>query len=284
MKAFLECIPCIIRQSIEVAKMVTTDRTKQKEILLEVMKAIRRIPVTEMTPPEATEAVHEVIKTITGIPDLYAAVKKENNKLALGLYPRMKKIVRSSANPLLAAVRLAIAGNVIDYGVHSGFDVEATIEEVLKKDFAVNHYDRFKSDLKKAKKILYIGDNAGEIVFDKVLIEEFPKNIKVTYAVKSRPTLNDVMMEDAKSVKMDDVSEVIESGSSCPGTFVHKGTKQFIEAYKKADMVIAKGQGNYETLEDPKKEIFLLLKAKCPYLAEEMGLKKGDIVLLCRKG
>ncbi|NQT30334.1 MAG: DUF89 family protein [Candidatus Saganbacteria bacterium] len=149
----------------------------------------------------------------------------------------------------------------------------------MKKKFAVLDYKKFKQDLKKAKFLLYIGDNAGEIVFDKVLIEELIKYVNVTFAVKSKPVLNDVLMADAKMVGIDKIVPTIESGSDFAGTIPAKGTNQFKKLYRSADMVIAKGQGNFETMDSEKKNIYFLLKMKCPCLAMASGLRKGDIVL-----
>jgi len=179
---------------------------------------------------------------------------------------------------------LSIAGNIIDYGALASFDVESKIQEALKMDFAINHYDELVNSLGKAKRILYIGDNSGEIVFDKLLIEQLPKNIKVTYVVRSEPTLNDVLVEDARLVKMDEVADVIQSGSSCAGTILEKTTQEFKEALNSSDFVIAKGQGNYETIERFKKQVFILLTAKCPHIARKLEIKKGDIIVLCMKG
>ena len=277
----MECIPCIIRQTIEVTHLLDLDTKKKKEVVREVMKVLHRIPVTDMTPPEATEIVHDVLKSLTQEKDLYKSVKKKFNEEALGLYSKMKKLIRQSADPLDTAVRLSIAGNVIDFGAHSTFDVEKTIEEVLTQKFAIDHSDKFREKLERAKNILFIGDNAGEIVFDKLLVEELlPKVEFLTYAVKSEPILNDATLEDAEEVKMTTLTQVIETGSKSPGTFLNLTTPEFKEAYRKADLVIAKGQGNYETMEDLKdKPIFFLFKVKCPYLAEAIGVKKGDIVL-----
>ncbi|MFH1683662.1 MAG: ARMT1-like domain-containing protein, partial [Candidatus Margulisiibacteriota bacterium] len=201
------------------------------------------------------------------------------NREALELYPYLKKVVKKAKDPLLMAIRLAIAGNIIDYGALAEFDIRKTVKEVLKKKFAVSDYKRFKKDLKKAKLLLYVGDNAGEIVFDKVLIEELIKHVEIVFAVKSKPVLNDVLMADAKMVGMDKVVRVIPSGSDHAGTTVSKGTKEFKKLYRKADIVIAKGQGNFETMDQERQNIYFLLKTKCPCLARAFGLRAGDIIL-----
>ena len=176
-----------------------------------------------------------------------------------------------------------MAGNVIDFGAHSAFDVEATLSEVMAgRDISGSPQDLV-THIGRAKKILYIGDNAGEIVFDKVFIEEIIAAGKdVVFAVKSSPALNDVLMEDAGFCHLTELVDVIESGSGNAGTILTDTTEEFKKIYHEADVVIAKGQGNLETLCDPVglKDIFYLLKVKCPYLADKLGLIMGKVTVL----
>ena len=279
MKAFLECISCIIRQTIEILRRIEKNEQKQRKILAAVVKKLSKMDLNRMTPPEATKFAHDEIQRITGIKDLYKEPKKQNNREALKLYPYLKRLVRKASDPLLMAMRLAIAGNIIDYGALAEFDIKHTVKDVLGKKFAVSDYKRFRQDLRKAKLLLYIGDNAGEIVFDKVLVEELVKRVEVVFAVKSKPVLNDVMMEDARMVGMDKVVKVVKSGSDFAGTIPSKCTKEFKRLYQRANMVISKGQGNFETLDQEKKKIYFLLKMKCPSLGRVTGFKVGDIIL-----
>ncbi len=279
MKAFPECKPCIMRQTKEVAEMLKLSKDKRENLLLEIEALLQGIDISNLTPPEITNIAHLKIKELTGTDDLYRSVKKKFNKIALDLYPRLKNMVKGAKDPLNMAIRLSIAGNVIDFGANSKFNIEETIEEVAHKKFAVDDYGRFKRLLEEAKSVLYIGDNAGEIVFDKLFIEELSKKVEVVFAVKSAPVLNDVLNEDAEEVSMTKVAKVIESGSVHAGTDLKSATLEFMEAYKKADFVIAKGQGNLETLDDKKKEIFYLLKFKCLYLAKVYKVSYGDIVI-----
>ncbi|MEE8637716.1 MAG: ARMT1-like domain-containing protein [Candidatus Margulisiibacteriota bacterium] len=279
MKAFLECVSCIIRQTIEILRRIEKNEQKQRKVLAAVVKKLSKMDLNRMTPPEATKFAHDEIQRITGIIDLYKEPKRQNNREALRLYPYLKRLVKRASDPLFMAIRLAIAGNIIDYGALAEFDIKHTVKDVLGKKFAASDYKRFKRDLKKAKLLLYIGDNAGEIVFDKVLVEELVKRTEVVFVVKSKPVLNDVLMADAKMVGLDKVVKVIPSGSDHAGTTVSAGSSEFKKLYKKADMVIAKGQGNFETLDQEKKNIYFLLKMKCPYLGEVSGFKEGDIIL-----
>ncbi len=283
MKAFLECISCIVRQTIEIVRRTEKNEQKQRRILMAVLKKLSKMDLIRFSPPEATKFAHDEIQRITGIKDLYKEPKRQNNREALRLYPYLKRLVKKARDPLSMAIRLAIAGNIIDYGALAQFDIKHTVKDVLGKNFAASDYQRFKRDLKKAGLLLYIGDNAGEIVFDKVLVEELIKQVKVIFVVKSKPVLNDVLMEDARMVGLDRVVRVIPSGSDHAGTTVADGSKEFKRLYKRADIVIAKGQGNFETLDKERKNIYFLLKMKCPYLGRISGFKEGDIIFRALK-
>lgn len=272
-----------MRQVDEIAeRLFRHDDAKKNAIISEAEKILKKMDITSMTPPEATTLVHSAISKLTGIKDLYKDIKKENNEFALSLYPKMEKMIRQSKDKLLTAIRLSIAGNIIDYGAHSTFDINSSIKEALTNDLMINDHLKFKADLAKAKKILIVGDNAGEIVFDKLLAEEIKKLGKeVIFAVKSRPILNDVLMDDAKFVSMTQIAKIIESGSDTAGTILKKTTEEFKVIYSASDIVIAKGQGNLETLEDKDKNIYFLLKCKCEHLARRLKCQKNDIILVC---
>ncbi|MFA4857989.1 MAG: ARMT1-like domain-containing protein [Candidatus Margulisiibacteriota bacterium] len=285
MQALLECIPCITRQAIQILKSNVKDKKQQASVLKAVLRRLEALDIFSLTPPEATKFVHEEIKRRLGLSDLYLKEKDASNRAALRLYPRLKKLVRQSDDPLQTALRIAIAGNIIDHGALAHFCVETAIEEALIQKFAINHFPKLRGMLKKAKKILYVGDNAGEIVFDKLFIEELKKHApaEIVFAVKSQPALNDVLIADAKFVGMNKVCRVIESGSDNAGTLLAQATPAFKREYAAADLVIAKGQGNLETLVDPKKPIFYLLMMKCPFLGERYGVGAGEIVVMVGK-
>jgi uncharacterized protein with ATP-grasp and redox domains len=197
--------------------------------------------------------------------------------MAMELYPRLKKDIEGSEDALLSAVRLAVAGNVIDYGVPHSFDIENEIEDCLRKDFAIFDFEKFARAVKEAKNILYILDNAGEIVFDRILVEELAKD--VVCAVRGKPIINDVTMDDAVQVGLDKVTKVVSSGSDIPGTLPGACDESFRDHYRCADLIISKGQGNFETLADEDRPIFFIFKAKCPVVARHVGCKMGDIIL-----
>jgi len=288
MKTYLDCIPCIMRQALDAARLSTNDEKTHSIILKQVMFFLLDFFQSDsldnsLTPPELARHVYRIIKEITKCKDPYHEIKVKYNQIVLKMYSEIKNMVENSSDPLFAAIRFAIAGNIIDFGANGGkFDLEATLKEALTLEFAVCDYDVFCDNLKVAKTLLYLGDNAGEIVFDKLLIEEILKKykLKVYYAVKSEPVINDATKEDAMQVKMNDVAEVIDSGSDAPGTILNLCSEKFLKIYNNADIIISKGQGNYEALsEENKKEIFFLLKAKCALIARHLGVKIGDMVL-----
>lgn len=157
------------------------------------------------------------------------------------------------------------------------FNIIEDVKQILNQDFAILDFDPFVDQLDQAKAILYLGDNAGESVFDKILIEEIGK--PVTYVVREIPVINDVTMEDAINSGLADVAEIISSGTSAPATILNLCNEDFIERFNAADMIISKGQGNYEGLSEVTQPIFFLLKAKCPLIARDINVEENDIVL-----
>jgi len=282
MKIFLQCLPCFARQAVESAEMSTDDPEMKEKIIRAALRKASEIPF-DKSPPHMGKEIHRIIKDLLGDIDPYRDLKNLYNKKALDLYPRMKEIVSSADDPLKTAARLAIAGNIIDFGVsvtNNHFRLMEVIDDTLKRPFAIDQYQEFKLDMRNAKKILYAGDNAGEIVFDRILIEEIPEfKQKVIYAVKGSPVLNDVTIEDARDTGLAEIVKVIENGSDAPGTILEECSDQFLNAYNEADIVIGKGQGNYETLSEFCEKCYYLLKVKCPVLARDLKVGVGDIVL-----
>jgi uncharacterized protein with ATP-grasp and redox domains len=276
MKTYLECLPCFMQQALRTGRIATNDEKKLKDLLSSVGEMIKDIPMHN-TPPETGDAIYRKVREITGINDPYKEIKKQNIAETLALYPEMKNIISSSEDKILTAIRFAIAGNVIDFGVNKEFDIQQEIKINLEKEFAIFDYDKFLEQLEKANSILYIGDNAGESVFDKILIEELSK--KVTFVVRDIPVINDATKEDAIASGIDEVAEIISSGTSAPGTILNLCNDNFLEKFKNADLIISKGQGNYEGLSNVKRSVFFLLKAKCPIIANDIGVKENDIVL-----
>ena len=278
MKTYLDCIPCFVRQALEASKMATRNKAKQEKTLRKVLSELGKTSLEGKIPSDIAHKVHLIIRKVTGNNDPYKRLKDEYNRKALGMYPELKRRVAKSKDRLLAATKLAIAGNIIDFGPGSEFDLEKTIEEVLIQDFAINHFNQFRKALQKSEKIVYLGDNAGEIVFDRILLEEL-KDKEITFVVKGGPIINDATLEDAKFACIDKIAEIKTISNGEPGTGPKRNSKKFINLLERADVVISKGQGNYEALSEVKANIFFLLKVKCSAIARDIGVKIGGIVV-----
>ena len=276
MKAYLDCYPCFFIQTLKTSRMITSDEREILQILNEVSSSIPKIPFG-VTPAEIGREVYRIISQKTGVEDPYREVKERCIHQALSLYPELKKLINSSKDRLMTAVRLSIAGNVIDFGANADFDLKRDIETILSQDFSINHYQKFCELLEKARKILYLADNAGETVFDRLLIEELHR--PVIYAVREKPIINDATREDALLSGIDKVTEIISSGCDAPGIILKFCSDDFLKVYRSADMIISKGQGNYEGLSDENRPIFFLLKAKCQVVARDIGVEEGSIIL-----
>ena len=283
MKVYLDCIPCFLRQALEAARWGTEDARKQRAVLDEVAVLIPGLPI-DATPIDMGREIHRVVKEVTEVSDPYWEVKRRCNDRALELSSQFREHVIASSDPLLVALKLAAASNVIDFAVHSNFSLERSIEESLGDACRLADYALLKERLKQVAEVLYLGDNAGEIVFDKIVTEQLATLGKeVTYVVRGEPIINDVTIEDAAYVGMDDVAEVIPNGSDGPGTSLRWCCPEFIARFKDAGLIISKGQGNFEGLSDEQAPIFFLLKVKCPVVARELGVDIGKIILRAQK-
>jgi len=278
MKIYLECIPCFLRQALEASKMATHDSIKRELAIKQVLRQLGKISFRDKTPPEIGYVVHRVVRKVTGNPDPYKKVKDEFNRKAQRMYPDLKDKVEKSQHRLLTATKTAIAGNIIDFGPTSRFDLERTIREVLSRGFAIDHFKLFEKALEKAKTVAYLGDNAGEIVFDRVLLEEL-EGKQITFVVKGAPHINDATVADAKFAGIHEIAEIKTVSNGEPGTGPRRNSKRFISWLKTRDVVISKGQGNYESLSEADANIFFLLRVKCPMIARDIGAPVGSTVV-----
>ncbi len=289
MKTYLDCIPCFFRQALEASRLAGAGFRMQRQVLNEVAKIGPSFSLSS-SPPETGRIIYRLVSRLTGKKDPYANIKKESNLKALKLYPRLKRRISRSRDPLAAAVRLAIAGNIIDYGVKNSLNVEYELEKIMKaenkliqkEDKRFYQYAKFRRTLLKSKEVLYLADNSGEVVFDRLLLEEIKRLDplkKILYAVKSRPSINDALRKDAEQCGIDAAAEIITSGSDAPGTVLSLCSSGFLRVYRKADMVISKGQGNFEALSCSPRPVFFLFMAKCPVVASHAGCRIGDIIL-----
>jgi len=280
MQSYLDCVPCFVRQALEAARLVGGNEQACEQVVRQVLGLAAEMDLNQ-SPPAMGGKIHRVIRQVTGKDDPYKEIKQKFNALALRLYPDLKRLIAGSAKPLEIAVRLAIAGNIIDFGVSSSLDVaevERVIDDSLTADWDTSLIEDFAAAVKEASRILYLCDNAGEIVFDRLLVEQLPCE-KVTCVVKGSPVINDATMEDAKISGLTEVVEVTENGSDNPGTILETCSAGFRRRFDEADLIIAKGQGNYETLSDVDRNIFFILKVKCPVIARHLGCEVGTMIL-----
>lgn len=282
MKAYFDCIPCMIRQALEAVRLVTDDSSIHEQVMRMVLSETAASADFNESSPYMFEIIHRRIKEMLNCHDPYHVLKDKFNNEALSIYDSLANIIEESDNPFETAMRIAIAGNIIDCSISIQIEEEQvrdSIKESLERPILFNTSEELEQAVQEADKILYLGDNSGEIVFDKLLIKQMSPE-KITYVVKGEPVLNDVTMEDAVSVGMSELVTVIDNGTGVPGTILKMCSPEFKEEYEAADLVISKGQGNYETLSEvTDKDIFFLLKAKCPVIAMDLNCQLGDIVV-----
>jgi len=276
MNTYLECIPCFLKQALFAARAATTDEKKVKRVLDRVAGLIPEIPL-DNPPPETARLVYSAIREVTGVTDPFKAYKDISIEKALSLYDELRSTVQRSEDPLRTAVRIAIAGNVVDLGANPDLDLEEELRNILRNDLHENQYQSFKCSLENARTILYLGDNAGETVFDRILIETMGKD--TVYGVRDIPIINDATVEDAQNSGVGEVARIVSSGCDAPGTILKRCSQEFLNLFAGSDLIVSKGQGNFESLSGEKAPIYFFLKVKCPVIARHLGAQTGDMIL-----
>ena len=278
MKTHAQCLPCLLRQALQVSRITHCPEDLQITILQTVSGLISKLDVAK-SPPANAYSLYRSIAEISGCEDPYFRKKKQANQQALKIAPGLRQEIRGTDHELWSAVRIAIAGNIIDYGAFETFDIEAALERSRSEKLAVDHFAEFAralSRLAKGSKLLYLTDNCGEIVYDSLLIEYLSrKGFDITIAVKDGPIINDALLEDALEAGLDRFGRIISNGGRFPGTVLDHCSAKFIECFQAADLVIAKGQGNFESLSEVDREIFFLLTIKCEVAAQHMAELSG---------
>lgn len=280
MKTSLDCLPCFVRQTLDASRLASNDIALHENIMREMLGWIRSVSFND-PPPLLASRIHRRLREITGIADIYAAVKKRSTETALRLLPEMEEALHQARDPFATAVRLAIAGNVIDFGVGSTVsdaEIRAALFHALDAPLNGNIKDFIRA-VQDARSILYLADNAGEIVFDKLLIRHLDHK-HITVAVRGGPILNDATMEDARAIGLDALADLMDNGSDIPGTVLEECSINFRDCFKTADLIIAKGQGNFETLSEAAGNIFFLFKVKCEVVARHTGFPVGTNLVL----
>lgn len=282
MKLYLDCYPCFVRMALNSARLVGADEKIQKKVVDETLKKLSTLSM-EQKAPDIAKHVFALITEIIGNNDPYKDIKKKSNDIALSFYPLLKEMIQESEDPLLQAFKISAAGNIIDLGAFNSVDIETEINKIPELSFSINHFSKFEEEVSDSKLLLFIGDNAGEIVFDKLLIEILKKQypeLEIIYAVRGRPVLNDATADDAEYTGINELVKVISSGSSTTGTILNECSGEFLRIYDRADIVLSKGMGNYETLhEETEKNIYFILRIKCDLIARNTGAKVNEMML-----
>jgi damage-control phosphatase, subfamily I len=294
MRTYLDCFACFMNHGLGIARRSGLDETAQREVLNRVAEMLPGFP-PDATPPQMSLQINRMVREMTGESDPFAAEKEQSNRIALEAAPGVRQLISDSEHPLLTAIEFAIAGNSIDLGVSSDLDIATALQQLVQdEDARIGAEDpanfalpALKADLAAANaaggSLLYIADNAGEIVFDMLLIErlkqEYPQ-LAITVAVRYAPIINDATLADAERIGLTKLVPVISSGSEAPGTPMSLISSEFRELFDSADVVISKGQGNYETLSDVERDIYFLFKTKCKVIARHSGSRVGDIMLV----
>ena len=283
MKISYECGPCFLRQAREAMDLSTDDESLKMEIMEDIFKFLSNNFKLDTNSNSTGSAMHKMIKEKTGCRDPYRKEKIEGNEIALKYLPDVKKILDED-NSLENYVKIAIIGNILDFGAFTlDDDIESVIKTALEKDLAVKDIEEFENSLKNHDEVLYLVDNTGEIVFDKLLLAKIKEyGLDITIAVKSEPILNDACMEEALDAGLNEYGELVEIGCGTVGYVDSEISDEFRVIFESHDFVISKGMGNYEGLTEidlSDKDIYFLLCAKCNTISRDIGVNLHDMLL-----
>jgi uncharacterized protein with ATP-grasp and redox domains len=281
MQAKLECVTCFQEQALRAARAAGVSVDTQERVLREVVKNVAEAD-WQATPIDLGMPVHRLVREITGVDDPFAEQKRQATEAALACLPEVRERIAAANDPLRMAVRICIAGNIIDLGALESFDLEETLEHVATADFAIDHYPELRKAIEDTRTMLVFADNAGEIVLDRLLLETIVRRWgpEITLVVKSGPFINDVTADDARASGLGEIEGLtmreVSNGddTSAPG-YASPEIDRWIAEH---DVIIAKGQANYEGLSE-RSDVFFLLMAKCPCVADSIGVSVGDVVL-----
>jgi len=263
-----------MRQTLQAARFVDADEPTQRRALLRTMQILADSPA-DATPPQMSESIHRAIREETHSADNYLEVKRTSTEQAMTFYPMLKNTVEDSDDPFSMAARIAVIGNMIDFGVTDTIHLDEDIEKDLADSLTVDHTIQLKTELEKAPWVLYLADNAGETVFDRVFIETIHHK-DLRYVVKSGPVLNDALRADAEAVGIDRIANISETGIDAVGVVPQRSSPEFLNLLNTAPVIIAKGQANYESLGGTDYNVYFLFKVKCAMVSNITGLPIGS--------
>jgi damage-control phosphatase, subfamily I len=276
-----ECIGCIIAQSKRVCDAINADKTLSANILRYVETALQDADYT-LSPPIIAAPLYEGMGRLAQSDDLYKHQKQHASAQAASYLPFLEETIQHSDDSLTAILKTAVVGNVIDLAAEVSFDLHEAIMSVFHTPFAHNDTQRLHTELSHAKTLLYIGDNAGEHIFDALAIRSLQTlypSLSITYMVRGNPIINDVTMSEAQEAGIDTLCTLMDSGVPTPGFVYELATDEARKCFDTADLIIAKGMGNYECMTPlRRKNICFLLKVKCSVVAASLDREIGDIV------
>jgi len=283
-KTCLDCFPCFLKQALECSRMHDSGNDGlHRKVLSRVMNILETAEVSD-TPPLIARNVYSIIRDCVGKKDLYERVRYEDNRQMLEIYEEVKSLA-GKGDFLYSACRLSAGFNIVDSGAGKRKTSHGIrdIRKILSTEPAVDDFNELREELSCAGRILIIGDNSGEIVMDRLFIEalkeEYP-GLDIFYGVRGVPVINDVVFADAVQTGIDKICKVIPNGDSSPGTVLEFCSDEFNRCFNNADIIISKGQGNYETLSDSEKNIYFLLTVKCPVIARHTNIETGGLVIM----
>ena len=284
-----ECYPCIFQQLLSIAKLMELDEANKKSFFEKIMQYLMETHGDGIVVQHVIRKATDTIIEMTGKPenfDPYSEIKTQSNDIALDFSPLFNTMIKESSQPLETALKISSAGNIIDFGAknHANLDIKKELGSIDQREFGVYDYKEFHNYLSTAKVLLYLCDNAGEIVLDKIFIKEIKKafpSLEIVCAVREKPIINDAVLKDALDIGLDEVAKVVSSGSIYPGTIFEETSDEFKELFDTSDIIISKGQGNFETLlEEAPEKLFFILRIKCEIMARLSDAQVGDLVLM----
>ena len=286
MKISYECGPCFLRQAREALDLSTDDELLKMEIMGDIFKFLSNNFEVGTNSNGTGSEMHKMIIQKTGCRDPYFKEKIEGNEIALKYLPEVEKIIRDD-DSLENYVKIAIIGNILDFGAFTlDDDIESVIKQALKKDLTVKDIEEFEKSLNDNDRVLYLVDNTGEIVFDKLLLAKIKEyGLDITIAVKSEPILNDACMAEALDAGLDEFGEIVEIGCGTVGYVDSEISDEFREIFDAHSFIISKGMGNYEGLTEidlSEKDVYFLLCAKCNTISRDIGVELHDMLLIKR--
>ncbi len=281
-----KCLPCVVNQAIKVADI--TGLNTKEELLREVFTYLSKMNFHETT-PEIIGEIFDMIKRHTNNPDPYKETRNYYNTLFMKMLPEFERKIEQAENSFMLAIRYAIVGNIIDFNpIHNTLleNIYDCFEKMEQLELAINDSHALMKDISNAGTLLYLGDNCGEICMDKILLKKIKEqnpNVKLFFGVRGKPVVNDSISEDAYSVGIDEYAEVVDNGDGSLGTVLNRTSPAFKEVYNNADIVIAKGQANYECLSEENKNIYFLLMTKCEVIAKDIGVEEKKMICMKNK-